>query len=68
MASRYRYPSPHTGERRDPPFKCKRCGYLTTDGQAPVCDVCKGKLEARKDKHAAREAAPPGTRQRQGEA
>jgi hypothetical protein len=37
---------PHTGERRDPPFRGKRSGYLTTDGQAPGGAVCKGKREA----------------------
>lgn len=43
MAHWSRYPYSHTGERRDPPFRCERCAYLTSDGQPPVCVIGQGK-------------------------
>jgi hypothetical protein len=26
-----------------PPFRCSRCGYLTSAGQPPLCDVCQAR-------------------------
>ena len=39
-----------SGERRGPPFRCKRCKYLT-NGQAPVGEVCKGNMDVPKEEY-----------------